>query len=152
MTLIRWTPGSFTPLRDVTSIQDDLDQLLDSCFTRGAVRGDLNRSFTPSVDIEETPEEFVVRADLPGVAQKDVKVSLMGDTLTIRGERRTESASKDGSPHRLERSHGTFERSFSLGTPVRNDQVRAQVRDGVLEVRIPKADQARMREIEVQLG
>ena len=152
MTLIRWSPTRLAPMRDLPSIQDEVNHLFDSFFTRGSLRGDLNAVFTPSVDIEETAEEFVIKADLPGVSQKDVKVSLMGDTLTIRGERKQETTAQDGSHHRLERVHGTFERSFSLGTPVRNDKVKAQYRDGVLEVRVAKAEEARMREIEVQVG
>ena len=108
------------------------------------------RSYT--VDIEETADEFVIKADLPGVTQKDVKVSLLGDTLTIRGERRQESEKKDGSAHRTERMHGMFERTFRLGTPVRSDRVSAQYRDGVLEVHVPKAEEAKLREVEVQVA
>lgn len=152
MTLMRWSPRTLTPLRDLPGIQEEVNRLFDGVFTGGPLRGDLTAAFTPSVDIEETPEEFVLKADLPGVSQKDVKVSLMGDTLTIRGERKQEHATKDGSHHRLERIHGRFERSFTLGTPVRNDKVSAQYRDGVLEVRVPKAEEARMREIEIQVG
>ena len=152
MTLIRWNPAPVTPLRELSSVQEEVNRLFDGIFTRGTLRGDLSAIFTPAVDIEETAEEFVVRVDLPGVAQKDVKVSLMGDTLTIRGERHQESSTKDANHHRLERVHGTFERSFTLGTPVRNEQVKAQYRDGVLEVRVPKAEEARMRQIEVQVG
>jgi HSP20 family protein len=152
MTLVRWSPTRITPLRDLTNIQDEMQRLFDGLFTRGTLQGDLSAIFTPAVDIEETPEEFVVRVDLPGVAQQDVKVSLMGDTLTIRGERRQESPAKVGNQHRLERVHGTFERSFTLGTPVRSENVKAQYRDGVLEVRVPKAEEARMRQIEVQVG
>jgi HSP20 family protein len=152
MTLIRWRPTSVTPLRDLTSIHDEVDRLLDGFLGRGSLRSDLGTVFTPPVDIEETPEEFVIRADVPGIPQKDVKVSLLGDTLTIRGERNQERASQDKNHHRLERVSGTFERSFSLGAPVRADAVKAQVRDGVLEVRVPKAEEARMRQIEVQVG
>ena len=152
MTLIRWNPVPVTPLRELTSIQDEVNRLFDGLFTRGSARGDLNALFTPAVDIEETPEEFVVRMDLPGVSQKDVKVSLMADTLTIRGERRAESLSKDGNPTRLERVYGTFERSFTLGSHVKSDGVKAHYRDGVLEVMVPKAEQARTKEIEIQLG
>lgn len=152
MTLIRWSPLPAAPLRELTNIQDDVHRLFDGFFTRGTLRGDVSAVFTPAVDIEETSEEFVVRVDMPGVAQKDVKVSLMGDTLTIRGERRAESAAREGSHHRLERVHGSFDRSFTLGSHVRNDQVKAHYRDGVLEVRVPKAEEARLREIEVQLG
>jgi HSP20 family protein len=149
MTLIRWRSAPVTPIRDLTHI-DEVNRLFEGLFSRGTPQGDLSAIFTPAVDIEETPADFVVRVDLPGVAQKDVKVSLMGDTLTIRGERRQETPT--GNHHRLERVYGTFERSFTLGTPVRNDQVKAQYRDGVLEVRVPKAEEARMREIEVQVG
>lgn len=147
MTLIRWSAGPFVP-----TIQDEVNRLFDEVLSPRASRNDLNGVFTPSVDIEETSEEFVLKADLPGVAQQDVKVSLLGDTLTIRGERKREKATTGGSQHRIERVHGTFERSFTLGAPVRSDQVRAQVRDGVLEVRVPKAEEARIREIEVQVG
>ena len=152
MPLIRWNPVPVTPLRELTSIQDEVNRLFDGLFTRGSMRSDLNALFAPPVDIEETPEEFVVRMDLPGVAQKDVKVSLMADTLTIRGERRAESPSQGGNPTRLERVYGTFERSFTLGSQVKSEGVKAHYRDGVLEVRVPKAEQARTREIEIQLG
>jgi HSP20 family protein len=106
----------------------------------------------PVVDIEETPEQFVLRMDLPGVAQKDVKVHVMGDTLTIRGERRQSGTEKDGNWLRCERSHGVFERAFTLGAPVRADQVKASYRDGVLEVSVPKAEEARLREVEVKIA
>lgn len=152
MTLVRWTPDPFAPSRDLPTIQEEVNRLFDGFFTRGTLRGDLNPVFAPSVDIEETAEEFILRADLPGVSQKDVKVSLMGDTLTLRGTRQQESGTGSGNPHRIERVYGTFERSFTLGTPVRSDQVKAHYRDGVLEVRVPKAEEARMREIEVKVG
>src|SRR5206468_3824827 len=125
------------PGRDLTTVQDEMARLFDG-FIGAPGRGDSLAAFSPAVDVEETPEEFVVRADLPGVAQKDVKVSLVGDTLTIRGERSEERKRKDGGYHRVERSHGAFERSFSFGTPVKDEGVNAQVRDGVLEVRVPK--------------
>jgi HSP20 family protein len=93
----------------------------------------------------------VIKADLPGVSQKDVKVSLMGDTLVIRGERRSEK-NDETTPLRIERSYGMFERSFTLGAPVRSDQVKATYRDGVLEIHVPKAEEARLREIDIQVG
>ncbi len=152
MTLIRWSPMLPNPARDLGSIQDEVNRLFDGFFTRSTVGSDVAQLFTPAVDIEETAEEFVVHADLPGMTQKNVKVSLMGDTLTIRGERRQEREQKDRNYHRIERSHGTFERSFSFGAPVKNEGVRAQYRDGVLEIRVPKAEEARVREIEVQVA
>ncbi|MBI5711068.1 MAG: Hsp20/alpha crystallin family protein [Candidatus Eisenbacteria bacterium] len=150
MTLIRCRP--LHPVRDMVSMQEEMDRLLDGVFGHGGARTCGVLPFTPRVDIEETAEEFVVRADLPGVSQQDVKIHLMGDILTIRGERRSESAAKDGNPLRRERACGAFERSFTLTSPVRADQVKATCRDGVLEIRIPKAEEARVREIEIKAG
>jgi HSP20 family protein len=149
MSLIRWSPAS---LRDHETIQDDVQRLLDGFFTPGTFVSQTKGLFAPPVDIEETAEEFIVRVDLPGVAQKDVKVSLVGDTLTIRGERHSEMQKGENHTQRRERVHGTFERSFKMGRSVRSEQVKAQYRDGVLEVRVPKAEEARVRDIEVQAG
>lgn len=150
MTLVRWAPG-YLPARDLIHMQDELNRFVDGIFS-SRPRTELTTPFTPVVDIEETPEEFVLRADLPGVQQKDVKVSLMGDTLTIRGERKFERESKDRTVHRVERASGQFERIFTLGTPVRADAVKAAYRDGVLEIHVPKADEARLKEIDIQVG
>ena len=150
MALVRWSPG-YVPARDLIHMQDELSRFVDSVFGQGTIRT-VPSPFTPVVDIEETPEEFVLRADLPGVPQKDVKVNLIGDTLTIRGARSAETESKNRTVHRVERGHGAFERSFTLGTPVRAEAVKASYRDGVLEIHVPKAEEARLREIEVQVG
>jgi HSP20 family protein len=149
MTLIRWNPMPGAS-RELATLHDEMDRLFDSVFTRTA-QG-LQTVFAPPVEVIETPDAFVLKADLPGVNQKDVRVSLLGDTLTIRGERKRESAVAEGSVHRSERLYGSFERSFSLGGPVRADQVSASYREGVLEVRVPKAEEAKVREIEVQVA
>jgi len=149
MTIMRWNPAVAVP-RDIESVRNEVvDRLFEGFFGTGNRSGALG--FAPRVDIEETPEEFVLRADLPGVPKEDVKLTLTGDTLTIRGERKLESRKKEGTLHRVERQEGSFERSFVLGTPVRNDQVKAVYRDGVLEVHVPKAEEARVREIEVEV-
>ncbi len=152
MALIRWSPGLYSNTRDLVGIHDDVNRWFDGFFNRWPQRGDFTTLLSAPVDIEETPEEFVLHVDLPGVSQKDVKVSLRGDTLTIRGERKLESNPKNGNMHRSERAYGQFERSFVLGTPVQNDKVKATYHDGVLEVRVPKAEEARVREIEVQVA
>lgn len=149
MTLIRWQPAH--PARDFIRMQSDMDRLFDSVFGPTALRENAN-AFAPAVDVEENTEGFTVRMDLPGVAQKDVKVSLLGDTLTIRGSRDLERERNEKGMHRVERFSGAFERTFTLGVPVRADQVKAVVKDGVLEVRVPKAEEARTREIEVQVA
>ena len=148
MTITRWSPLTLSPARDLFGA--DLDHLFDGFLTR--TRGDLAPEFAPAVDIEETTDEFVFKADLPGVSQKDVKVNLLGDTLTIRGERKQESETKNGGIHRSERIYGAFERRFKLATPVRNDKVKAQYKDGVLEIHVPKAEEAKLREVEVEVA
>lgn len=149
MNLVRWSPLGLNPTRDLARMREDMDRFLDSFYT-STVRGDQPAAFAPPVELSETAEEFVVRLDLPGVAQKDVKVQLMGDSLTIRGERRAEHTEQNVNVIRSERIYGTFERSFTLATPVHGDRVRATYKDGVLEVHIPKAEEAKVREIQVQ--
>ncbi len=148
MTLVRWNPlGS---ARDLVGVQDEMNRVFDSFFGAPAPRTGWEASFRPALDVEENSEEFIVRMDIPGMSQKDVKVSLMGETLTIRGERRNELASKEGSVRRTERTYGSFERTITLDAPVRSEKVKASYHDGVLEVHVPKAEEARVREIEVQ--
>ncbi len=144
--LIRWNTS---PARDLLGLRDDVDRLFETMFTTPQHRAG-ERGYIPAADIEESQDGFVVRLDLPGVTQQDVKVHLLGDTLTVRGERTLDR--KDRTLHRVERQHGTFERTFTLAVPVRPDQVKATFRDGVLEIRIPKAEEAKIREIEVQVG
>jgi HSP20 family protein len=151
MTLIRWSP-LIQPRQELKSFQDEINRLFDGFESRSWLRGEPSSLFSPAVDVEESSDAFSVRVDLPGVPQKDVKVSLVGDTLTIRGERKQETAGKNPNVHRIERSFGTFERSFTFNTPVKSDGVKAQVRDGVLEIVVPKAEEAKVREIEVQVA
>ena len=152
-TLIRWNPN---PTRDLLGFGNDVDRLFESVFASraplGAVPTGALARFAPSVDIEESQDAFILRADLPGIESKDVKISLLGDVLTIRGERKQTAEQNGQNLHRVERRYGTFERSFSLGVPVRGDQVKASYRDGVLEINVPKAEEARVREIEVQVA
>jgi HSP20 family protein len=134
------------------AMHEDFDRFFDGFFTRSPLAGDVAPLFAPPTDIHETAEAFELKLDLPGVSLKDVKVSLSGDTLTIRGERNLEKSENDKHTHRTERIHGSFERSFKLAPPLRADLVKATYRDGVLEVTVPKAEAAKVREIEVQAG
>jgi len=140
MSLIRWNPRRNG--HDLSSFRTEMDRLFGDFLAPVHRTGDW-APFTPPVDVEETESEYRFRVDLPGVSSKDVKVTANGDTLTIRGERKRGEQKEDGSLHRIERSYGAFERSFTLGAPVRPDQVKAAYKDGVLEIHVPKADEAR---------
>ena len=153
MALTRWSPtAALASPRDLVGIQEEVNRLFDSFFGPRWMGADGTALFAPAVDIEETPESFVLHADLPGMDQKDVKVSLTGDTVTIRGERKPESRKGDGSLQRNERVYGAFERSFTLGAPVDKDRVKATYRDGVLEIVVPKAEEARQKEVEIHVA
>jgi HSP20 family protein len=149
MAIIRWTQPT-PPMRDLVTMHEEMNRLFDSAFG-GNQAARTAFDFAPVVDIEESPEQYEIHVDLPGCTQKDVKVHVMGDTLTIRGERRQETREK-ANALRSERVYGTFERSFTLPQPVRADQVRATFKDGVLDIAVPKAEEARLREIEVKVG
>jgi len=144
MALIRWMPPRSISLRD------SFDKLFDEMLTGSPWAGDLAPLFAPPADIHETADEFVVKLDLPGVSLKDIKVNLTGEILSIRGERSQEKTENGVSRHRVERIHGSFERTFVLRAPLRGDQVKASYKDGVLEVHVPKAEEAKVREIEIQ--
>jgi HSP20 family protein len=149
MSLVRWNPS-----RDLRGLEEEMERLFEGMWqARGELpEGAPARAWRPGADIRETAEDIYVRVDLPGVDAKDVKVSIFGDTLTVRGERREETNEKDVKWHRVERFHGEFERSFQLGASVQGDKVAAAFKDGVLEIRIPKAESARPREIPVQVA
>lgn len=144
MSFVRWLPR-----RNGSPLHSELDRLFDGFFTPVPFRAE-GAMLSPAVDVEETSDAYVFRADLPGVTAKDVKVTVHSDVVTIRGERKREEKKSDGSAQRIERMYGSFERSFTLGLPVRADQVKASYKDGVLEVHVPKAEEAKPREIEVQ--
>jgi HSP20 family protein len=147
MGLVRWNPA-----RDLRVLEDEMERLFEGAWH---ARGELPaaapvRAWRPGADIRETAGDLYVRIDLPGVDPKDVKVSLFEDTLTVRGERREEKKDEDVKWHRVERFHGEFERSFRIDASVQGDKVAASFKDGVLEIRIPKAESAKPREIPVQ--
>lgn len=148
MTLIRWTPAA----SHCGTSRPEMDRLFDNFLATRSLPMQANDTMAPPVDIEETDEAFVLRADLPGIDSKDIKVRLKSDVLTLRAERKRDAGQKDGAVHRLERTYGVYERAFTIKTPVRGDQVKATYRDGVLEIRCPKSDEARVREIDVQVG
>ena len=150
MALIRWMPARTG--RELVSFRDSFDKLFDEMVTSSPWAGDLAPLFAPPADIHETADEFVVKMDLPGVSQKDIKINLTGDALVIRGERTQEKTENGVSRHRVERVYGAFERAFTLPAPLRGDKVKATYKDGVLEIHVPKAEEAKVREIEIQVS
>jgi HSP20 family protein len=111
----------------------------------------IERTWVPAVDVSETKDDMILAYDLPGVWEKEVSVSIAGDVLTVRGERTLPTESKDDTYDRLERWFGKFERHVALPMPVQADQVKASYRDGVLEIKLPKVEEVKPREITIDL-
>jgi HSP20 family protein len=143
MTLVRWDPG-----RQLDTFQSDIDRVFDAFFGGRAVGG-ANRRWVPPMDLVETDDHLVLKADLPGLAEDDVKIEINDDVLTVSGERKTERQERKDGYHRVERAYGSFSRSLSLPHGVDADQVRASFDKGVLEVRIPKPAERKPHRVEI---
>lgn len=155
MALVRFRPFSQSPddpFRDVTDIQGQMNRLFDSLLGRPSPMAGLERMWAPAVDVYETEDELVIAAELPGLNQKDVHLTLAGDMLTLRGERQRSHEVTPDSYYRAERWWGKFERTLPLPIPVEAGKVKAAYRDGVLTVTLPKADEIKQKEIKIDLS
>ena len=146
-TLVRWNPG-----REIVSVQDEMNRLFNDVFGRRMLTDEGAAVWQPPVDIEESPDRYTVHAELPGMKLEDVKITLEDNRLVIRGEKSRTEEQKSSTYHRLERIYGSFERAFTLTHAVKTDKIEATYRDGVLEVAIPKADEAKAREIPIKVA
>jgi HSP20 family protein len=148
MKLVRWSP--VRPIQDILSFEGEISRLFQELATRGQ-EGDAPSVWAPRVDVEEDKESYVVRAELPGMKLEDIKITTVDNQLVIRGEKRREVESNDKTYHRVERVYGAFERAFTLTKAVASDKIEAIYRDGVLSVRVPKAEEAKPREIQIKI-
>jgi HSP20 family protein len=137
----------FDPYPELTRLSDEMTRMFGRAL--GDVRGGSPQSWTPALDVIDTPEAIVLKADLPGVSPEDVSIEFHEDTLTLTGERRFTDKVEDGRYHRLERSYGRFSRSLTLPKDVKADEISATFEEGVLEVRVPKAEEVKPRRIPV---
>jgi len=140
-----------SPFRDLEQITSEVDSLFNSFLGRG---GPLARvvPFTPATDVAETSEEIVVRMDLPGLSRDDIQVDVNEGVLTVSGERKREERTERDGFIRVERAMGRFRRSLQLPAGTDPEQIKAQFRDGVLELRVPKPSEARAHRIEISAG
>ena len=136
----------------VSNLQREINRVFDGLHARGDYEGDTLCEWTPSVDIVERENEFLIHVDLPGLERKDVHVGVENNSLSVSGERPRVETTEAERTYRAERPCGTFKRVFSLPRTVDAGKVKAEYRDGVLSVRVPKAEEARPREIEVKVS
>jgi HSP20 family protein len=150
MAVVRWEP-----FRDLVALQDRMNRLFDESYRgRSSSEEDwaLGGSWAPAVDIYEKDGNIVLTAELPGVDAKDVDVRVENNVLTLRGERKFSDEVKRESYHRVERSYGTFTRSFTLPNVVATDQIKADFKDGMLKLILPKREEAKPRQISINVA
>jgi HSP20 family protein len=144
VTIVRWEP-----LRELSSLQTEMNRLFSAAFEGGAQGTAAARRWAPAMDLLETDEHFVLRADLPGVSEEDVNIELEDNVLTVSGERKAEHEDNREGFYRVERTFGSFSRSLTLPRGVDADAVSATFDKGVLEVRIPKPEERKPRRISI---
>ena len=147
MAIVRW----MDPFRDMMGIQDRVNRLFEEFLTRGRGReeGVEAGAWMPAVDIYETNDDLVVKAELPGVEKDQIGVEVKGGVLTLRGERRHEKDVKEENYHRIERGYGNFLRSFALPASVEEEKVSARLTGGVLEIHLPKKAEAKPKQVKI---
>jgi HSP20 family protein len=148
MAIVRWEP-----FRELATLQNEMNRLFNTAFdTPPAGNGGALRRWMPAMDLVETADHFVLRADLPGLSQEDVNIEVEDRVLTVSGERKTEHESSKEGYHRIERAFGSFSRALTLPDGVDPEAVEASFDRGVLEVRIPKPEQRKPRKIAIGVG
>ena len=150
MALIRWEP-----VRELNTIQTEMNRLFNTLFDTPTAPGNghgLSRRWIPAMDLTESEDAFVLRADLPGLTEKDVSIEFEDNVLTISGERKSEHEERKDGYYRVERASGSFSRSLTLPEGVEPDKIDANFDRGVLEVRIPKPEQRKPRKVTISAG
>lgn len=144
--LTRWEP-----FRGAATLQEQVNRLFNDVFERNHQDSSLS-AWAPAVDIYETEHELVVKADLPDVDPKDLDIRVENNVLTIRGERKFEKKVNEDNYLRVERSYGSFSRSFSLSNTVNSEAIKADYQNGVLSLSIPKREEAKPKQIKVNVA
>lgn len=137
-------PISSSMFKPLLNLDREISDILDD--------GSFGTSFwTPAVDVAENENEVQVKVELPGISKDDVKITMQENILTIRGEKKQENETKNSEYRRVERSYGSFQRSFTLPTSVKHDEIEASYKDGILTVTLPKAEEAKPKQIDVKV-
>ena len=143
--LTRWEPA-----RGLTTLQDQINRVFHDAFDRTGEDASLT-AWAPAVDMYETEHELVVKADLPDIDPKDLDIRVENNILTIRGERKFEKKVEEGNYLRVERSYGSFSRSFALANTVNTEAIKAEYKNGVLTLSVPKREEAKPKQIKVNV-
>ena len=142
--------GKSSPFNELNRIRNEIYRIFEDPFGFSPAASDLFEGWTPPLDIYEDKDKITVRAELPGMKKEDIDVSVVGDMLTISGERREEKEKQQGETYRSERYLGRFQRSITLPTEVDPNKIQATYKDGLLAIMLNKSEQARRKRVEIQ--
>ena len=142
------------PLKELLALKERMNRLFENALARSNFEKDPTRlgEWTPSVDVFETAENLVLQAELPGLVEQEIDVTIVNHTISISGDRAMGKEMQEGTYHRIERSYGSFNIEFPLGSPIAPDRVRATYHLGVLEVTLPKVGRERSLPLKVKLN
>ena len=148
--MVPWKP--WEPFKELQRMRTDMDRLWESFFEGKPARRQEDMSgWVPSLDLAETKDSYVVKAEIPGMEAKDIDISLQNDLLTIRGEKKQEKEEKEENYHFVERTYGSFSRSIRLPQEIRGNKIKASYKDGVLKVTLPKSEEAKKKEMKIKV-
>lgn len=153
--LIRWNRpemATWPGFGRLTDLRDEIDRLFESPLAELARTSQILSGWTPALDLYEDKENFVVKVELPGMKREDIEVSLHEGSLSLSGERKSEEKYADAEVYRTERFFGRFQRTVTLPTPVAAEKVKAAYKDGVLTITLPKTEEAKPKQIEVNVS
>jgi HSP20 family protein len=142
----------YQPFQGLSTLHDQVNRLFNETLFRGQVEDSAITTWAPSVDIYETPNELVVKADLPDVDEKDIDICVENNLLTLRGERKFDKNVSEDNYLRVERTYGAFSRSFSLPNTVNAEGIHAEYKNGVLTVNLPKREETKPRQVKVSVN
>jgi len=151
--LMRFDPSRWDPFKELEEISDRFNRIFGRLPARreGGREAMTVADWAPTVDITEDDKEYLIKAEIPEVDKKDVKVTVQDGVLTLTGERKQEKEEKGKKFHRIERSYGSFVRSFTLPYDVSEDKLKAEFKDGMLLVHLPKAEKPKPKAVEVKV-
>lgn len=155
MNIVKWQRPTLTPWPSfgrLSDLRDEIDRLFESPLSELTRTSQLLSGWTPALDVYEAKDNFVVKTELPGMKKEDIEVSLHDGSLSISGERKTETKHEDAEVYRAERFFGRFQRTVTLPTAVAADKVKAAYKDGVLTITLPKTEEAKPKQIDVSVN
>ncbi|HEX5220340.1 MAG TPA: Hsp20/alpha crystallin family protein [Verrucomicrobiae bacterium] len=154
MNIVKWQRPTLAwpSFGRLANLHDEIDRLFESPFSELTRTSQLLSGWTPALDVYEDKDSFVVKAELPGMKKEDIEVSLHDGSLSISGERKTESKREDSEVYRAERFFGRFQRTVSLPAGVAADKVKAAYNDGILTITLPKTEEAKPKKIDVSVN